>query len=75
VLGLSRGALYTKLLVPVHMHVIIGAVLAHANQPIISGDHEKAVIRATAKQSKDSGAKISLMASQIGEAYDFCLPF
>ena len=50
-----------------------GDPLAHTDQAIVGCDHQKAVIRAAAKQPKDCGPKVFLVTGKIAEAYDFGL--
>lgn len=47
---------------------LVGSLLAHADEAVVRGDHQKTVIRTAAEQAKHSGAKISLMSCQVGEA-------
>jgi hypothetical protein len=61
--AIPRCSLHAELSVLFQIYKVVGAILAHADQPIVGGDHEKTVIRAAAKQSKHSSAKIPLMAS------------
>jgi len=48
-------------------------LLAHTDQTIICSYHEQAVIWTAAKQPKDRGSQVPLMASQVGETNDFGL--
>lgn len=47
--------------------------LGHANQTIICGNHEEAVIGFAAEEAEDGGSQIALVAGEVGEADDFGL--
>ena len=42
---------------------IRNTILAHSNETIVCGDHQKAVVGAAAQQSKDRGPKITFVTS------------
>lgn len=48
-------------------------ILAHANQAVICGNHQQAVIRFAAKHTKYGSAEVALMSCEICKRDYFCL--